>query len=280
MARSPRRRTGTEPGRLHPRGHHREPVDGGGQPRRAPGHARHRPLRGSRRGAVRQGARQVGHRGRRRHDHRRPDRTRRPAGGRPGRRPHRQRHPTRVAGTAAKGHPLGETGGQGGWRGDDHHRCPCGHHQVRRGDRTQAHVGQGSGTRSRVGAAGVARRHRRVGLHLLLEPPVHARGPGHVGDPRGPPLERAVQPVDRAPPAGGRRARGVGSVRAPRPGRRPTRTSSARRGRSTCSTSTGSTPMRSGGCQRASSRCSTRRRTIGPITAGIRSTSIATTARS
>ena len=52
-------------------------------------------------------------------------------------------------------------------------------------------------------------RRPRVGLHLLLEPPVHAREPLHVGDPRRPSLERAVQPLDRVAPAGGRRARHV-----------------------------------------------------------------------
>ena len=35
-------------------------------------------------------------------------------------------------------------------------------------------------------------------LHLLLEPPVHAADPVHVGDPRRAPFERAVQPVDCA----------------------------------------------------------------------------------
>ena len=49
------------------------------------------------------------------------------------------------------------------------------------------------------------RRHPRMGLHLLLEPPVHAQEPVHVGDPRGAPLERALQPVHRAAPAGRRR---------------------------------------------------------------------------
>ena len=49
----------------------------------------------------------------------------------------------------------------------------------------------------------------RLGLHLLLEPPVHAREPVHVGDPRRAPLERALQPVDRAAPARRRRVRHV-----------------------------------------------------------------------
>ena len=57
------------------------------------------------------------------------------------------------------------------------------------------------------GPAATGRRARRLGLHLLLEPPVHAHQPLHVGRPRGPPLERAVQPVDRPAPAGGRRPR-------------------------------------------------------------------------
>ena len=48
-----------------------------------------------------------------------------------------------------------------------------------------------------------------LGLRLLLEPPVHAREPLPVGDPRRAPLERALQPVDRAAPAGRRRLRGV-----------------------------------------------------------------------
>ena len=41
-----------------------------------------------------------------------------------------------------------------------------------------------------------------LGLHLLLEPPPHAREPLHVGDTRRAPFERALQPVHGAPPAG------------------------------------------------------------------------------
>ena len=57
-----------------------------------------------------------------------------------------------------------------------------------------------------TGPLAVAARGARVGLHLLLEPPVHAREPVHVGDPRRAPLERALQPVDGAAPARRRRA--------------------------------------------------------------------------
>ena len=60
-------------------------------------------------------------------------------------------------------------------------------------------------------------RHRRLGLHLLLEPPVHARGAGAVGAPRRAPLERALQPLHRAAAAGGRRARRVPALRADGP---------------------------------------------------------------
>ena len=48
---------------------------------------------------------------------------------------------------------------------------------------------------------------RGLGLHLLLEPPAHARVPLPVGHPRRAPQLRAVQPVDRPAPAGGRLAR-------------------------------------------------------------------------
>ena len=61
--------------------------------------------------------------------------------------------------------------------------------------------------RPRHGAPRARRRHARLGLHLLLEPPIHAREPVHVGDPRRAPLERALQPLDGAASAGGRRAR-------------------------------------------------------------------------
>ena len=93
-----------------------------------------------------------------------------------------------------------------------------------------------------------------VGLHLLLEPPVHAREPVHVGDPRRAPLERALQPVDRAAAARRRRVRHVRAVRPPGlVGIRPELIAHGR-GRSTCCTSTGSTPTRSAGSAR-SSRC-------------------------
>ena len=74
-------------------------------------------------------------------------------------------------------------------------------------------VGEGPAPRPGRRARGLGGRHRRMGLHLLLEPPDDARGPGHVGDPRRPPLQRALQPLDRAAAAGGRRPRRVGSLR-------------------------------------------------------------------
>ena len=86
---------------------------------------------------------------------------------------------------------------------------------------------------------------RRLGLHLLLEPPVHARGARDVGHPRRPPLERALQPVDRAAAARRRRARRVAALRAAVPGGHPAGASCSRPGASTSSTSTGSTPTRS-----------------------------------
>ena len=59
-----------------------------------------------------------------------------------------------------------------------------------------------------------------LGLHLLLEPPAQPREPLAVGGPRGPPLQRALQPLDRAAAAGrrgghaGRAVRRPGSARA------------------------------------------------------------------
>ncbi len=71
-----------------------------------------------------------------------------------------------------------------------------------------ARVWRRSGHRRDLGGgrAGRRRRHGGLGRHLLLEPPGHAREPVAVGDPRRAPLERALQPVDRAATAGGRRA--------------------------------------------------------------------------
>ena len=72
--------------------------------------------------------------------------------------------------------------------------------------------------------AGRARRcGPRLGLHLLLEPPVHAREPVHVGDPRRAPLERALQPLDRAAPARRRRGRHLRAVQPARAARHAAR---------------------------------------------------------
>ena len=101
--------------------------------------------------------------------------------------------------------------------------------------------------RRRAGCAG----DRRLGLHLLLEPPVHAREPVHVGDPRRAPLERALQPVDRAAPARRRRARHCSRRTALLClARHPPGADRDWRAASTCSTSTGSTPTRSAGSGR------------------------------
>ena len=97
------------------------------------------------------------------------------------------------------------------------------------------------------GPLALAAGRRRLGLHLLLEPPLHAREPLHVGHPRGAPLERALQPVHRAAPAGGRRPRHLPPLRRALPVRDPARRWSRRRGASTSSTSSGSTPRPSAG---------------------------------
>ena len=70
-------------------------------------------------------------------------------------------------------------------------------------------------SRHRAGRAGSGR--ARLGLHLLLEPPPHAREPVHVGDPRRAPFERALQPVHGAPPAGCGGVRHVRPVQLARP---------------------------------------------------------------
>ena len=103
--------------------------------------------------------------------------------------------------------------------------------------------------------------------------------PVHVGDPRGAPLERAVQPLDRAASARRRRARHLRAVRAAVPRRVSGRRSSRRRAASTSSTSTGSTPTRSRSSDR-SRRCSTPRRTTACTTGRTVSTWTATTAAS
>ena len=74
------------------------------------------------------------------------------------------------------------------------------------------------------------RGHAVVGLRLLLEPPHHARGARHVGHPRAASLQRALQPVHRAAPAGGRRVRRVGALRRRRTARRAAEASSRPRG--------------------------------------------------
>ena len=96
-------------------------------------------------------------------------------------------------------------------RRDGHHRCV---------DLGGAHLGaaavqQACAARHGWRSAGARRRGARLGLHLLLEPPHPAREPVPVGDPRRAPLERALQPVDRAASAVGGVARACSCPTAP-----------------------------------------------------------------
>ncbi len=59
-----------------------------------------------------------------------------------------------------------------------------------------------------------------LGLHLLLEPPRQPREPLALGGARGAPLQRALQPVDGAAPAGGRGRDADPALRPARAGRR------------------------------------------------------------
>ena len=82
--------------------------------------------------------------------------------------------------------PRGRLGRRGGrhrrrW-GRRHHRLGHRHH-------ARTAVGAAAGPITRAGARRPGRGRRRLGLPLLLEPPVHAHQPLHVGGPRGPPLE-------------------------------------------------------------------------------------------
>ena len=140
----------------------------------------------------------------------RAPRRRHPPGHRPARAPHRPG--CRAAPARCPARPAG-------------HRCHRGRRRrVHRPDRRDDVVGadqrhpavRGHPARPRHRPGRQRGRDPRLGLHLLLEPPVHAREPLHVGDPRRAPLERALQPVDGAAPAGGRRP----DVRALRPARR------------------------------------------------------------
>ena len=103
--------------------------------------------------------------------------------------------------------------------------------------------------------------------------------PLHVGGPRGPPLERALQPVDGPPPAGGRRARHLHPLRAPVPARDPALGGGHRPGRQphlpVLDPHRGDRPDRA-----APRRSSTRRPTTGSTTGRTGSTSTATTAAS
>ena len=124
-----------------------------------------------------------------------------------------------------------------------------------------------------------SRRHPGLGRHLLLEPPPQAREPLAVGHARRAPLERALQPLDRAAPAGRRGPHDERALRPARPGRGAAERHRGRPRRQPASTSSGSTPRRSG--RSAGSRtCSTRPRTTGCTTAATGSTSTATTAAS
>ena len=107
---------------------------------------------------------------------------------------------TRPAGPQGRNVGRGHRGGRRR-RGD--------HHDVGVADHRRADVEAPCGARPRPRSARGRRRGAGLGLHLLLEPPVHAREPVHVGDPRGAPLERALQPLDRAAAARRRRVRHV-----------------------------------------------------------------------
>ena len=106
--------------------------------------------------------------------------------------------------------PPGGLGRRGGRR---RRRRGGGHHGVGRRPPPRSGCGAAGCSRPRNRAAGRGRGHRRLGFHLLLEPPLHAREPVHVGRARRAPLERALQPVHRAAPTGGRCPRDLPALR-------------------------------------------------------------------
>ena len=201
------------------------------------------------------------------------------ATGRRGRRRHHGRRPGPPRRRARPAALLDREGGVRRWRRRRGRRRRGGDVDVGVAHHTRAPVAPPSRPRSRRRPARARRRHPRLGLHLLLEPPLHAREPLHVGRARRAPLERALQPVDRAAPAGGRAVRHLRPLRRrcawsasrpagrDRPGRQP--------------------PLpvldphrddRAPGPGRGGR--STRRRTIGSTTARTAGTSTATTAAS
>ena len=147
----------------------------------------------------------------------------------------RSGRPTHRAPTGARSaHAAACTSrGRSGWRGHHGRRRPGADRHHRVPQRHAASVGEGSSSRPGDRRRRLDGGTGRVGLRVLLEPPVHARGAGmwaiHVPHHSS----QRLQPGHRAASAGRRRVRRVGAVQRPGSHWACAPRSSSTRGRST-----------------------------------------------